>query len=88
MTTKSLKVQVGGEHYKKCSIQPIDYIVQNNLSFIEGNIVKYTTRHADKNGQQDALKVLHYAFMLLENEYGLSPEQAYDKVFNNADNCR
>ena len=28
--------QVGGNHYKTCKIQPVDYIVENNLTFLEG----------------------------------------------------
>jgi hypothetical protein len=36
--------QVGGTHYSNKSIQPIDYILQNNLGFCEGNIIKYVTR--------------------------------------------
>ena len=49
----ALEKQTGGNHYKKCSIQPIEYIHANNLPFIEGNVVKYITRHKDKNGKQD-----------------------------------
>ena len=33
--------QVGGQHYKDCKIQPIDYIMENNLTFCEGNALKY-----------------------------------------------
>ncbi len=40
--------QVGGDHYKKCTIQPIEYIYANELDFFEGNIVKYVTRHRTK----------------------------------------
>ena len=40
--------QVGGDHYKTCKIQPVDYIVENNLTFLEGNVVKYITRHRRK----------------------------------------
>ena len=44
----SLEKQVGGNHYKDCAIQPIEYIEKNNLTFCEGNIVKYVTRHRTK----------------------------------------
>ena len=66
----SLDEQVGGDHYRKMAIQPIEYIVKNRLGFIEGNIVKYATRHRDKNGAEDVRKIIHYARMLLEMEYG------------------
>lgn len=65
----SLDRQVGGGHYKDLKIQPIEYIVANDLSWCEGNIVKYITRHKMKGGRADVEKVIHYAEMLLELEY-------------------
>ena len=62
--------QVGGDHYEKCGIMPTTYIRANNLDFFEGNIVKYVTRHKDKNGAEDIKKVIHYAEMILEDVYG------------------
>lgn len=64
--------QVGGDHYEKCAIQPKDYIRANNLDFFEGNIVKYITRHKDKEGAKDIRKVIDYAIMILEDVYGTS----------------
>ena len=69
-STSALDEQVGGDHYRKMAIQPIEYIVKNRLGFIEGNIVKYATRHRDKNGAEDVKKIIHYARMLLEMAYG------------------
>ena len=60
--------QVGGSHYKDLAIQPIDYIIQNNLGYIEGNIIKYVTRYKNKNGVEDLRKARHYLEMLIENE--------------------
>ena len=65
----SLDVQEGGGHYKKMPIQPIEYIQKNGLGFIEGNIVKYITRHREKNGAEDVRKIIHYCELLLELEY-------------------
>ena len=63
--------QVGGEHYKNCKIQPVDYIVENNLTFLEGNAIKYITRHRKKGeGAKDIEKAIHYLEMILEMEYG------------------
>ena len=62
--------QIGGSHYKDCVIQPVDYIVKNNLDFLEGNVVKYITRHKTKNGIEDIRKVIHYAELILEKKYG------------------
>ena len=63
--------QVGGSHYKDCKIQPIDYIMENNLTFCEGNALKYITRHRRKGeGAKDIHKAIHYLEMILEMEYG------------------
>lgn len=60
------KKQVGGEHYQ-LPIQPIDYIVNNNLPYREGNVIKYVTRHQSKNGAEDIKKAIHYLEMILED---------------------
>ena len=60
--------QIGGEHYKNKGIQPIEYIMSNNLDFCEGNVVKYVTRWKFKNGMDDLLKAKHYLEFLIERE--------------------
>lgn len=65
-----LDIQHGGSHYKDKKIQPIEYITANNLDFCQGNIVKYVTRHKDKNGAEDVRKIIHYAQFILKFEYG------------------
>lgn len=65
-----LDIQHGGSHYKDKGIQPIEYITANNLGFCEGNIVKYASRHQDKNGAEDIRKVIHYAQFILKFQYG------------------
>lgn len=66
---KAIDVQEGGTHYKKCAIQPIEFIHANDIPFIEGNIIKYVTRHKDKNGLEDLKKAKHYIDLLIELEY-------------------
>lgn len=66
----ALDRQEGGSHYKDQKIQPIEYIQANNLGFIEGNVIKYITRHHVKNGAEDVHKVIHYCQLLLELKYG------------------
>jgi hypothetical protein len=71
--------QVGGDHYKKLKIQPVDYIYANELDFLEGNVVKYITRHRIKGeGARDIQKVIHYAQMILEFRYGEDIEVSTD----------
>jgi len=66
----ALKKQVGGQHYKDCGIQPVEYIFQNGLDYFEGNVVKYITRHRKKGeGKKDVEKAIHYAQLILELYY-------------------
>lgn len=60
--------QVGGDHYEKKRIQPIEYIIANNLGFCEGNIVKYITRYQDKDGMKDLEKCRDYIDILIQQE--------------------
>jgi len=66
---KSLDSQVGGNHYRNLKIQPAEYISANRLSFFEGNIIKYITRHKSKGGAEDIKKIIQYAEMILEFDY-------------------
>jgi len=59
-------VQVAGTHYKSKAIQPWDYIVANDLGYLEGNIVKYVSRWKDKGGVDDLRKAQHYLAKLIE----------------------
>ena len=52
--------QVGGYHYTKFKIQPYDFISKNNLSFFQGNVVKYVCRYQRKGGAEDLKKIVHY----------------------------
>ena len=64
-----LKEQVGGDHYSKLAIQPVTYINANRLSYLQGNVIKYTTRYKDKvTPIQDLEKAKHYIEMLIELE--------------------
>ena len=52
--------QIGGKHYKSFHIQPYEFISKNNLSFFQGNVVKYVCRYLTKNGIEDLEKIIHY----------------------------
>ena len=60
-------------HYTQAFIQPIDYIRAHEMSFCEGNVIKYLTRHTLKDTpMQDLLKCRYYINKLiddLEQEY-------------------
>jgi hypothetical protein len=64
----SLDIQVGGSHYKEMAIQPIEFIMKNNIGFMEGNAIKYISRWRSKGGIEDLKKARHYLDMLIEFE--------------------
>lgn len=64
-----ISIEVGGNHYRKMKIQPIEFITANNLGFCVGNIIKYVVRYPYKNGKEDLLKARHYIDLLIESEY-------------------
>jgi len=69
-SSEALKVQIGGDHYKDCGIQPVEYIHANKLDYFEGNVIKYITRHRTKGqGKKDIEKAIHYAQLILALEY-------------------
>lgn len=67
--------QVGGQHYQM-KIQPIEFIMENKIPYVEGNVIKYVCRHRTKNGVQDIKKAMHYLQFLLD-EY--EKQEAGDK---------
>lgn len=64
-----LSVQIGGSHYKDKPIQPVQYAMANKLGPCEFSVVKYVTRHKEKNGRQDIEKAIHFLQILLATEY-------------------
>lgn len=67
----ALSEQVGGDHYKRNLIQPVEFIHANRVPFIEGNCIKYLMRHREKGREEDIRKVIHYCRILLKLEYGV-----------------
>ena len=68
MTAK--ETQVGGDHYQRLKIQPIDFILSNEIPFCEANAIKYLCRWRHKNGIQDLEKARHYIDLLIESING------------------
>lgn len=66
---EALTRQVGGDHYKSMSIQPVEFCQRNRLGFCESSAIKYICRHQAKNGKEDIRKAIHFLEMLLEFEY-------------------
>lgn len=66
--TSASEKQVGGSHYKQFAIQPVEFINTNNLSYMQGNVIKYVMRYPFKNGIADLEKAKHYIEMMIELE--------------------
>jgi hypothetical protein len=66
--TNLLQTQVGGSHYTDMTIQPIEYILANNIPFPEGNVIKYVSRWRAKGGVKDLEKAKHHLELLIEHE--------------------
>ena len=56
----SFNSQVGGDHYTKMKIQPMQFSMANNLNAMQHTIIKYVTRVDLKgNGDEDIDKAIH-----------------------------
>ena len=64
--------QVGGSHYN-APIQHWDYVLANDIPYLEAQVIKYLTRWRKKNGFQDILKAKHFLDKLIEVE-GMKPK--------------
>lgn len=74
--TQALDTQVGGDHYKQCAIQPVQFIEANNMGFLEGCVVKRLARHNKPSGKgrEDIEKSIHELQLLLEFRYAVAPQ--------------
>lgn len=63
-----LKSQVGGDHYSKLAIQPIEYSMANKLDACQHTIIKYVTRCYDKGGIADMEKARHTIDLMIQFE--------------------
>ena len=48
--------KINPSYYRK-KIEVTDFILEYDMGFAEGNIIKYVTRYKDKNGVEDLKKV-------------------------------
>ena len=68
-TACSLDVQIGGNHYSKMVIQPAEYCEYNNIPALESAVIKYVSRHQNKNGVQDLEKAKDLINMIIDMRY-------------------
>lgn len=54
-------------HYNRWKIEPIKFIMENQLDFCEGNVIKYVMRWRDKDGISDLKKARQYLDFLINH---------------------
>jgi len=65
---------ISPSYYQKGSIEVTDYITSNEMSFVEGNIIKYVTRYKEKSGIQDLRKARWYLDKLIQTQMDIPME--------------
>jgi hypothetical protein len=68
-----LDTQIGGDHYKRMKIQPIEFILANGIGFCAGNVIKYVCRAPAKGNVEDLRKARHYLDIMIAE--AVKPEQ-------------
>lgn len=73
------------EHYNSGKIEVWDFIIDQELNFIEGNIVKYTCRYKSKNKTarkqlEDIEKIIQYAEKLKKSFINENKEELENEI--------
>ena len=68
MDRENTKDNINPSYYKR-SIQVTDFIIEYDMNFLEGNIIKYVTRYKEKNGLEDLIKAKWYLDKLIEEQH-------------------
>jgi hypothetical protein len=61
----NLNTQVGGTHYTRMTIQPLEYVLANGIGFVEGCVIKYVSRWQHKGGVEDLKKARDFLNKLI-----------------------
>lgn len=56
------------KYYHKGNVDTIQFCIENDLDFLQGNVVKYVVRYKNKNGLEDLNKAMEYLKRLIESE--------------------
>lgn len=62
----NIKRQVGGNHYSRFGIEPIDLIIKLNLNWFQGEILKYVSRFPYKNKKEDLAKAFSVCTLAID----------------------
>ena len=61
-----MKDDINPNHYKQGNIETIEYILDQKMNYLEGNVVKYISRYKNKNGLEDLHKAKWYLERLIK----------------------
>ena len=64
-----IKENVSTDYYARYDIEPISFIMRNQIPYAEGNVIKYVLRHDMKGGVEDIDKAIRYLEMIKEEKY-------------------
>jgi lipopolysaccharide biosynthesis regulator YciM len=68
-TTTANDIQIGGDHYQS-TIEHWDYVLANDIPYMEAQIIRYVTRWRKKGGLDDLAKAAHFLMKLIEHNGG------------------
>ena len=65
----ALSKQIGGRHYVDFSIQPVEFVTRNHLSYLQGSIIFRICRYNLKgNALEDLQKAKHEIDLIIQLE--------------------
>ena len=64
-----IKESVSPDYYARYDIEPVSFIMRNQIPFAEGSVIKYVLRHDMKGGVEDIDKAIRYLEMIKEEKY-------------------
>ena len=70
-----IKENVSPDYYARYDIEPISFIMRNNIPYAEGNVIKYVLRHDMKGGAEDIDKAIRYLEMIKEEKFSAKSQE-------------
>jgi len=70
-----IKENVSPDYYARYDIEPVSFIMRNQIPFAEGSVIKYVLRHDMKGGVEDIDKAIRYLEMIKEEKYSAKSQE-------------
>ena len=64
----TLMNKISPDYYQQGNIEVTDFIIDQSMSFLEGNIVKYLVRYKEKSGIEDLRIARWYLEKLIQEQ--------------------